>query len=60
MMSPNDSCQRDLWESKSFLENPVYEMLDPVVINSAWPSHSLLYQEPTSVLADAKAVWDRQ
>lgn len=45
---------------KSFLENPVYKNLDPVVINSAWPSHSLLYQEPTPVLADAKAAWDRQ
>lgn len=38
----------------------MYKNLDPVVINSAWPSHSLLYQEPTPVLADAKAAWDRQ
>lgn len=60
MMSPNESCQRDLWESKSLLENPLYEMLDPVVITSAWPSQSLLYQELTPVLADVKAVWDRQ
>lgn len=60
MVSHHDSCWRDLWESESFLENPVYKRLDPLVITSAWPSHHLIHQEPAPVLAGAEAAWDRQ
>lgn len=58
MMSHNDSCLRDLWESQSFLGNPVCNMPDPGVPPPAGPSRGLTHQE--SVLADVVAVWDRR
>lgn len=60
MMSHNDSCQRDLWESNSFLENLVHKLLDPVVAAPAQPSHWLAHQDSTPALSDAEAAWDRR
>lgn len=52
--------RRICWDSKSFLENPAYKTLDPVVNATAWPSRYLVRWEPAPVLADAEAARDRR